>query len=329
MNETRIDVLGIGNAIVDIIAEVDDAFLDGLGLVKESMHLVDTGMADRIRESLSSPVLVSGGSAANTIAGLAAVGGRGRFVGKVRDDEFGATFAGDLRASSVLYATPPATEGPETGRSLVLVTPDAQRTMCTYLGASIRLQAEDLDPADIANSQVVYLEGYLWDAPGGPDVFARAAEIAASSGRKVAMTLSDSSCVDRHRGDFRAFVREHVDIVCANEAEAVSLFEEDDFMAAANMLARDVEVVALTRGEKGSVILSRGSTFEMEAVMTRVLDVTGAGDLYAAGFLYGYTQGLSLDRAARIASVCAAEVISHSGARVNTNLRSLIAETLG
>ena len=329
MNESRIEVLGIGNAIVDIIAEVDDAFLEDLGLVKETMHLVDHDMATRILGTLDSPTLVSGGSAANTIAGLAAVGGNGCFVGKVHDDELGRTFADDLRARDVAFATRPATDGPETGRSLVLVTPDGLRTMCTWLGASVRLETSDLDAADIANSSVVFLEGYLWDAPSGPEVFARAAGMAAAAGHKVAMTLSDSFCVDRHRKDFRAFLRNHVNIVFANETEVVSLFEGEGFVSAASSLAQDVEIAVVTRGEKGSVVLSRGSSFEVEAVMTRVVDVTGAGDLYAAGFLYGYTQALSLDRSARIASVCAAEIISHFGARANINLRSRIAETLG
>ena len=329
MGETRFDVLGVGNAVVDIIAETGDDFLESRGLAKGSMRLVGEDEATRLHGGMGPAIEVSGGSAANAVAGLAALGGRGCFVGKVRDDALGATFAHDIRAQGVTFVTPPAASGPLTARSMVLVTPDAQRTMSTFLGAAAGLGVDDLDRAAVASSKVVYLEGYLWDAPEGPALFAAAAEAAAAAGREVAMTLSDPFCVDRHRADFLAFIRAHVDLVFANETEAMSLYETGDFAAAAGAMAEDVALAALTRGEKGSVIVSGGERRTVEAAAADVVDTTGAGDLYAAGFLHGYTQGAGLGRAARIGGLCAAEVIGHLGARPRADLRALVAKNLG
>ncbi len=328
MNQPRIDVLGIGNAIVDIVAEVDESFLADFGLARDSMHLVDHAMATRLLDACEPVTMMSGGSVANTIAGLAAVGGSGGFVGRVKNDTLGRRFARDLRSQGVVLATRAAADGPETGRSLVLVTPDGHRTMCTWLGASVDLGVADLD-ADAMAARVMLLEGYLMDAPQGHEVFRKAAGMAAAAGCKVAMSLSDAACVERHRGDLHRFLHDHVDIAFANESETLSLFPGEAFAVAARGLADAVSIAVITRSEKGSMVFSPGSVFEIDSIMTKVVDATGAGDLYAAGFLYGYTQELSLDRAARIANVCASEVIGQFGARVTSDLRASIATTLG
>ena len=329
MSETAFDVLGIGNAIVDVISETSDDFLAEQNLHKGIMRLIDEDEAARLYAAMGPGIEVSGGSAANTIAGVAALGGRASFIGRVRDDELGDVFAHDIRAQGVSFKSAKAQEGPLTAHCLVLVTPDAQRTMNTYLGACIHLGAGDVDTDAIAASRAVYLEGYLWDAPEGPAIFATAAQAAAKAGREVSMTLSDPFCVDRHRDDFLAFIREHVDILFANEIEIASLYQVESFEEAARRVSRDVKIAALTRSEKGSVIVAGSGRTLIGAHSTRVVDTTGAGDLYAAGFLYGYATGASLERAGRIGSVCAGEIISHIGARPRANLRTLIAEQLG
>jgi len=329
MSDTAFDVLGIGNAIVDVIAETNDAFIAEQKLDKGIMRLIDEDEAARLYGAMGPGIEVSGGSAANTIAGVAALGGRAHFIGRVRDDELGDVFAHDIRAQGVSFASPQAQDGPLTARCLVLVTPDAQRTMNTYLGACIHLSQSDVDRDAIAASRAVYLEGYLWDAPEGPAIFAAAAQAAASAGREVAMTLSDPFCVDRHRDDFLAFIREHVDILFANEVEIASLYQVEAFDEAARRVSDDVKIAALTRSEKGSVIVAGSGRTLVSAQSARVVDTTGAGDLYAAGFLYGYATGASLERAGRIGSVCAGEIISHIGARPRANLRTMIAEQLG
>jgi len=329
MTDTRFDVLGIGNAIVDVIAEASDDFIVEQKLDKGTMRLIDEAEASRLYGAMGPGTEVSGGSAANTIAGVAGLGGRACYVGRVHDDELGDVFAHDIRAQGVSFTTPVATDGPLTARCLVLVTPDAQRTMNTYLGACVHLSAADLDLEAVAASRAVYLEGYLWDAPEGPEIFAQAAQAAARAGHEVVMTLSDPFCVDRHRDSFLPFIREHVDILFANEHEVMSLYLAGTFDEAAHRASEDVRIAALTRSEKGSVIVAGSGRTEVAAHPTRVVDTTGAGDLYAAGFLYGHATGASLERAARIGSVCAAEVISHIGARPRANLRSLVAETLG
>lgn len=329
MSDTAFDVLGIGNAIVDVIAETTDAFITEQNLDKGIMRLIDEAEAARLYDAMGPGIEVSGGSAANTIAGVAALGGRASFIGRVRDDELGDVFAHDIRAQGVSFKSAQATDGPLTARCLVLVTPDAQRTLNTYLGACIHLSKSDVDTDAIAASRAIYLEGYLWDAPEGPAIFAAAAEAAAKAGREVAMTLSDPFCVDRHREEFLAFIREHVDILFANEIEIASLYQVEAFDEAARRVSDDVKIAALTRSEKGSVIVAGSGRTVVGAISTRVVDTTGAGDLYAAGFLYGYATGASLERAGRIGSVCAGEIISHIGARPRANLRTLIAEQLG
>jgi sugar/nucleoside kinase (ribokinase family) len=329
MTELKFDVLAIGNAVVDVLAEASDAFLQERGLTKGAMRLIDEPEADALYAAMGPGVEVSGGSAANTAAGVAALGGAAAYIGRVRDDELGDVFVHDIRAQGVAFDSPCASDGPLTARCLVLVTPDAQRTMNTYLGAAIMLAESDVDTAMVAAAKVVYLEGYLWDAPEGPAIFARAARAARDAGRDVAMTLSDPFCVDRHRDAFQGFISTSVDILFANEDEAKSLYQVETFDAAADRAAGDVKVAALTRSEKGSVICRGTDRHQVSARPVKVVDTTGAGDLYAAGFLFGYTNGASLERAGHMGSICAAEVISHLGARPREDLKALIAEQLG
>jgi len=326
MSDPRFDVAGIGNAIVDVLANLDDAFIEAEGLNKGAMQLIDADQATAMYEKLPPAVEASGGSAANTIADLASLGGTGAFMGKVRDDQLGEIFSHDLRSMGVHFDTPVATEGPATARCLVLVTPDAQRTLMTYLGACVAFGPDDVDEKVIADSQVTYLEGYLFDPPAAKEAFFKAAHGAHAAGRKVSLSLSDPFCVDRYRGEFRSFVKDHVDVLCANEDEIKSLYETDDFDAAVQAVSAECEIAALTRGEKGSVVVASDMAWEVPAEpVAKVLDTTGAGDAYAAGFLFGLTHGHEMAECARIGGIAAAEVISHYGARPETELKTLIA----
>ncbi|MDE3096514.1 MAG: adenosine kinase [Chloroflexota bacterium] len=323
----ELDVVGIGNAIVDVLAQADDAFLAAHRLEKGAMTLVDAARADALYAAMPPGVEASGGSAANTMTGIASLGGRAAYIGKVRDDQLGGVFRHDIRAAGVRFDTPPAADGPATARCLIVVTPDAQRTMQTYLGASVELTADDVPAALIASAQVTYLEGYLWDRPTAMAAFLRASALAHASGRKVALTLSDPFCVERHRASFLDLVAEHIDVLFANEREIVALYEADGFDAALQRVRGHCEVVALTRSEKGSVVASDGEVHVIDAApVAEVVDTTGAGDLYAAGFLYGLTHGRGLAACGRIASVCAAEVIGHVGARPRVRLAELVGE---
>ncbi len=325
MSEPAHAVVGIGAAIVDVLARADDAFVEANGLPKGAMTLIDGARADRLYAAMDSGAEVSGGAAANTVAGVASFGDVAAFIGKVRDDRLGAMFADDIRARGVRFDTARAADGTGTGRCLILVTPDAQRTMGTFLGAAVELGPEDIDPALIADSQVTFLEGYLWDPPGGRDAFRKAADTTREAGRKVAMSLSDRFCVERHRAAFRALVSGGVDIVFANEAELMSLYEAADFDAGLRAIRGQCDIAVLTRSEKGSVIVGGGETHVIEAApVARVLDTTGAGDLYAAGFLHAFTSGRSLAEAGHLGSLAAAEVIGHFGARPETPLRNLV-----
>ena len=320
----EIDVVGIGNAIVDVLSQTDDAFLARHGLTKGAMMLIDAQQATRLYASMAPAVEVSGGSAANTMAGIASLGGAGAFIGKVRDDQLGEVFAHDIRSIGVSFLTPPALEGQPTGRCLILVTPDAQRTMNTFLGAANELTPDDVNPAVIQAARVTYLEGYLWDPEAAKDAFRKAVDIAHAAGRKVALTLSDSFCVDRHRDEFRALV-DQVDIVFANEAEITSLYEVKTFEEAMEAVRKEARIAVLTRSEKGSVVVRGSETHAVAAApVAKVVDTTGAGDLYAAGFLYGYTQGKPLAECARLGGIAAAEVIAHVGARPEQPLRGLV-----
>ncbi len=330
MAEQHLDVLGIGNAIVDVLAHAEEAFLKAQELAKGSMTLVDGQRAEELYAAMGPGVEVSGGSVANTMAGLASLGGRGAFIGKVRNDQLGGIFRHDIRASGVAFETAAATDGPPTARCLIFVTPDAQRTMGTYLGASVELGPDDLDRGAIGRAKVTYLEGYLWDAPDAKEAFLEAARVAHQAGRKVALSLSDPFCVDRHRRSFIELIGGHVDLLFANETEICSLFQVGTFDQALQEIRDHCEIAALTRSAKGSVVLADSEVHVVDAEpIDKVVDTTGAGDLYAAGFLYGYTQGKGLYDCGRLGAIAAAEVISHFGARPETPLKEVVGERLG
>jgi sugar/nucleoside kinase (ribokinase family) len=323
------DVVGIGNAIVDVIAHADDAVIDELGLNRGTMTLVDAETSARLYDRMGPAVEVSGGSAANTIAALASLGGRGAFIGKVSDDQLGAIFRHDITALGISFLAEPAGGGTPTGRCLIFVTPDAHRTMQTFLGVSAELAPSDIDEDAIAGARVTYLEGYLWDRPAAKDAFRKAAQIAHDAGRLVALSLSDPFCVDRHRADFRALVEHHVDVLFANEDEIVSLYQEHSFDAALQQVRHHCWIAALTRSEKGSVVVSNNEVHVIDVEpVDAVVDTTGAGDAYAAGFLFALTREMDLAVCARVGSICAAEAISHMGARPEASLASLVAEKL-
>lgn len=327
MTEAALDVVGIGNAIVDVIAHADEAFLEQEKLVKGTMALIDAERAETLYRLMGPAIEASGGSAGNTMAGLASLGGRGAYVGKVRDDLLGEVYRHDMTAQGVRFDTPAAASGPATARCLVLVTPDGQRTLNTYLGACVGLGPDDIDPAILGAAQVTYLEGYLFDPPQAQQAFRKAAAVAHEAGRRVALSLSDPFCVERHRAAFRELVDGHVDVLFANETEICSLYETADFAAAATAVRGHVAIAALTRSALGSVVLSSGEEYRVAAApVARVVDTTGAGDLYASGFLHGLTQGLPLPTCAEFGSLCAAEIISHVGARPERDLSKLVAE---
>ena len=323
-------LVGIGNAIVDVLARTDDAFLDRHGLNKGAMTLIDADQADRLYDTMGPAVEMSGGSAANTIAGFAALGGHAAYIGKVKTDQLGAVFTHDIRSLGVVFDTPKATSGPPTARCLILVTPDAQRTMNTYLGACVELGPADIDEARIAAAQIVYMEGYLWDPPAAKDAFRKAMAIAGANGTRSALTLSDGFCVDRYRDEFRALVDGPLDILFANEDEIKSLYQVDDFDDALQAIRGRVDVAALTRSEKGSVIVAGDEIHIVDAEPVADLqDTTGAGDLFAAGFLYGLTHGRSYHDCARLGGIAAAEVISQIGPRPQTDLKAAVADRMG
>ena len=325
MTTAPFDVVGIGNAIVDVISQADDAFLAAHAMDKGAMMLIDEARAEAIYAAMGPGIEASGGSAGNTIAGLASLGGQAGYIGKVRDDLLGKVFRHDITAAGVTFPTPAAADGPATARCLILVTPDAQRTMNTFLGACVGLSPADVDADFIQSAQVTYLEGYLYDPPLAQAAFRKAAEIAHAAGRKVSLSLSDSFCVHRHRQAFLDLVEGHVDVLFANEAELTALFETDDFDQAVARVRRMTELAAVTRSAKGSVIVSATEAVAVPAApVARVVDTTGAGDLYAAGFLYGLTRNLPLAECGRIGSLAAAEIISHYGARPETSLAAYI-----
>ncbi|MFZ1089618.1 MAG: adenosine kinase [Xanthobacteraceae bacterium] len=328
MAAARFDVLGIGNAIVDVIARTEDDFLIGHNMRKGSMQLIDEAQAARIYDAMGPAVEVSGGSAANTIVGAAGLGVRAAFIGKVKDDELGRVFAHDIRAAGVSFATPPASAGPSTARCYVLVTPDGERTMNTYLGAAQDLHPNDIDADTVAVAQIVYLEGYLWDPPHAKEAFLKAAKIAHDAERDVALTLSDAFCVDRYRAEFLDLIRTGtVDLVFANERELHSLYLTADFDAAVSALRNDARAAVVTRSGRGCVVITREETDAVPAYpVERVVDATGAGDLFAAGFLVGVARGADYRTAARLGALAAAEVIQHLGARPEASLKDLARE---
>jgi len=325
MAERLYDVTGIGNAIVDVLSHADDAFLAENQIAKGGMTLIDSARAEELYRRMGPGVEISGGSAANTLAGIAALGGKGAFIGRVGGDLLGQVFRHDIQAAGIHFATAPSTGGAPTARCLILVTADAQRSMNTFLGACIELGPEDIDPALIEASAVTYLEGYLWDPPRAKEALRRSAELAHAAGRKVALSLSDSFCVHRHRDEFVALIRDHVDLLFANEHEILALTQTDNFAEALTAVRGTVPVAALTRGALGSVVATAEAVHEVPAEpIERVVDTTGAGDLFAAGFLYGFTRDRSLVESARFGAIAAAEVISHFGARPEADLKALI-----
>ena len=328
-HDAELDLLGIGNAIVDVLAHCDDAFLEAEGLVKGSMNLIEVEESDGLYERMGPGVEVSGGAAANSMAGAASFGSRVAYVGKIRDDQLGAVFQHDIRSAGVHFATPTAPDGPPTARSLILVTPDAHRTMSTYLGAAVELGPEDIDTDLVARCAVTYLEGYLWDKPRAKDAFRVAMAAARGAGRRVSLTLSDSFCVERHREEFRALVEEQVDILFANEEEILALTLTRDLSTAVAAVRGRSEIVVVTRSEHGSMVVTADDTVEVPAApLGRLVDTTGAGDLYAAGFLHGITHGRPLAECAALGSLAASEVISHLGARPQADLAALAAATV-
>lgn len=321
MTGSKFDVLCIGNAIVDVIAKVEDSFVNRHGLVKGSMNLIDEARAEQLYGDMGQAIEVSGGSAGNTAAGVASLGGKAAYFGKVKNDQLGAIFRHDMRAQGVSFDTKPAENGPATARSFILVTPDSERTMNTYLGACVNFSTADVDAKTVEAAQVTYMEGYLWDRPEAKEAFKLAAKIARAAGRKTSITLSDSFCVERHRDSFLDLICNDIDIVFANETEIKSLYQTADFDEARQAIARDCPIAVLTRSEAGCVVVKGSDVLASPAhPVARVVDVTGAGDLFAAGFLYGFTNGKSLMESARIGSMAAAEVISHIGARPEVNL---------
>jgi sugar/nucleoside kinase (ribokinase family) len=328
MSDTELDVVGVGNAIVDVLAQSSDAFLQKHGLTKGSMALIDAAQAANLYADMGPGHEASGGSAANTMAGVASLGGKPAYIGKVCNDQLGEIFSHDMSASGIHFDVPPAASGPSTARCLILVTPDAQRTMNTYLGACVNLGPEDIDENLVRRGKITYLEGYLWDRPKAKEAFIKAARLAAAAGRQVALSLSDSFCVARHRDSFRELVANHVDILFANEAEIKSLYETSSFDEAAQHVRGQTKLAALTRGEKGSVLIAGNQRIEIAAEpISRVVDTTGAGDMYAAGVLFGITHGQSLAEAGRRGALAAAEVIGHYGARPEQRLSEFVVST--
>ena len=323
----RFDVVGIGNALVDVIAHHDDTFIRAHDLVKGSMTLIETDRAVSLYKALGRAIEMSGGSAANTMTGVASFGSKAAYIGKVADDDLGRVFGHDLHAVGVVFPNTPLPSEVPTGRCIIVVTPDAQRTMNTYLGMSSLLTPDDVDDDVVAAGKVVYLEGYLWDRPEAKEAYRKAARVAHGHGGQVSLTLSDSFCVDRHRPGFRELVTGDVDVLFANEEELLALYEVASFADAVDCVRRDVHCAAVTRGKAGSVIITADEIIEVAAEpVGEVIDTTGAGDLYAAGFLHGYTNGMPLDRCGRLGSIAAAEVISHVGARPLVPLSRLTGE---
>jgi sugar/nucleoside kinase (ribokinase family) len=320
----RFDIIGIGNAIVDVVAPADEAFLSRRDMRKGSMTLIDAATAEAIYAAMPPGRESSGGSAANTCAVAAALGAQVAYLGKVADDHLGEVFRHDIAAAGVRFPTAPLRMAAPTARCLILVTPDGQRTMHTYLGACVAFGEEDVDEALVAESAFLYLEGYLFDPPTAQAAFRRAAAVAHRAGRKVALSLSDPFCVDRHRAAFRALVRGEVDVLFANEAELASLYETNELQGAIEQARAEVALAAITRSEAGSVIVRDAETVQLPAERTTVVDTTGAGDAYAAGFLAGLAAGRPLAQCGRLGGIAAAEIISHFGARPETDLRALV-----
>jgi sugar/nucleoside kinase (ribokinase family) len=325
MTSAKYDVLGIGNAIFDVLVQTDEGFLASHGMTKGGMALIDEARALAVYKAMGPATEMSGGSAANTIVGIASLGARAAYVGKVKDDQIGKLYSHDIRAAGVAFETSAASAGPATGCSYILVTPDGERTMNTYLGAAQDLMPDDIDPAQIAASSIVYLEGYLWDPKNAKDAFLKASKIAHDADRQVALTLSDAFCVDRYREEFLQLMRSGtVDLIFANESELHSLYQTSDVDTALGQLRKDVRLGVVTRSEKGCMVASKEGVVEVPAFpIDKLVDTTGAGDLFAAGFLFGLVRGADHKTCGKLAALAAAEVIQHIGARPQVSLKDL------
>ena len=324
-----LDVIGIGNAIVDVLMHTTDSFIHSLSIKKGNMTLISESQAEEIYLSMKPSLQTSGGSAANTLAGISQLGGASGFIGRVKKDKLGDIFTKEIIATGTFFNTSPKSEGPATARCLILITPDAERTMCTYLGASSFLEPADLDFQVIKNTKVLYLEGYLFDSPAAKNAFYKASEIARTYEKKVALSLSDSFCVDRHRESFLDLIKNHVDIIFANESEIISLFKTNDLKEALTNLKENCDLAIITLGNKGSIIINKGNEIKIKAYsLGNLIDSTGAGDLYASGFLYGYINGKDLKTCGNIGAICAGHIVTQLGPRTNISLRQLIKKNL-
>ncbi len=324
-----LDIVGIGNAIVDVLTTTDDSVLERLSLNKGSMTLIDANKAKELYEITTNRIQRSGGSVANSLACIAQLGGKTAFIGRVRNDELGKIFTEEISTTGTIFNTPSSSVGPSTARCIIFITPDAQRTMCTYLGASVLLEPRDLDFSAVREAKILYLEGYLWDNPAAKDAFIKAAEIAKNAGRKVALSLSDSFCVNRHRESFVKLVEKHIDILLANEDEIKALYKTSSLNKAIKELKKTCDLAAITIGKKGSILISSGKEINIDPfIFGKAIDTTGAGDLYAGGFLKGLADGLKPEISARIGSICAGHIVTQLGSRSNTDLLNLISSHL-
>jgi len=324
-NNPSFDIVGIGNAIVDVLTTIDDSLLERLSLNKGSMTLIDENKANELYEMTTNRIQRSGGSVANSLACVAQLGGKAAFIGRVRNDKLGEIFTEEISTTGTIFKTPATSVGPSTARCIIFVTPDAQRTMCTYLGASVLLEPKDLDLSAVREAKILYLEGYLWDNPAAKNAFIKAAEIAKNAGRKVALSLSDSFCVSRHRESFVKLVADYIDILFANEDEITTLYKTSSLNAAIEKLKKQCDLAAITIGKKGSILISKGKEINVDPfILGKTIDTTGAGDLYAGGFLKGLSDGLKPEISAKIGSICAGHIVTQLGSRSNTDLLNLI-----
>ncbi|WP_269616720.1 adenosine kinase [Prochlorococcus marinus] len=332
INKTTVptlDIVGVGNAIVDVLTTTDDSLLEDLSFNKGSMTLIDENKAEELYEMTSNRVQRSGGSVANSLACVAQLGGKTAFIGRVRDDKLGEIFTEEISTTGTIFKTPPSLVGPSTARCLIFVTPDAQRTMCTYLGASVLLEPKDIDLSIVREAKILYLEGYLWDNPAAKNAFIKAAKIAKNAGRKVALSLSDSFCVNRHRESFIKLVEDHIDILFANEDEITTLYKSSSLNSALEKLKKKCDLAAITIGKKGSILISNGKEINIDPfIFGKAIDTTGAGDLYAGGFLKGLADGLKPEISAKIGSICAGQIVTQLGSRSNIDLLNLVSSHL-
>ena len=324
-NATSVDIVGIGNAIVDVLTTTDDSLLEKLSFNKGSMTLIDENKAKELYEMTTNRIQRSGGSVANSLACVAQLGGKAAFIGKVKNDKLGEIFTEEISTTGTIFKTPASSVGPSTARCLIFVTPDTQRTMCTYLGASVLLEPKDIDLSSIRDAKILYLEGYLWDNPAAKNAFIKATEIAKNAGRKVALSLSDSFCVNRHRESFIKLVEDYIDILFANEDEITTLYKTTSLNTALEKLRKKCDLAAITIGEKGSILISNGKETNINPfILGKAIDTTGAGDLYAGGFLKGLADGLEPELSAKMGSICAGQIVTQLGSRSNTDLLELI-----